>query len=166
MKALLLVVCSLWLCACAAAPAATVAHAFRLKPGQDLKLAIQAYAESNHIEAAWIATGVGSLTAYHLRFADRETGSRGSGHFEILSLTGTVSENGSHLHLALGDEDGHVVGGHLLDGCLVYTTAEIVLVEATDLVFTRAHDGTTKWQELQIGRRTAKSRAYLPGSAQ
>ncbi|MEQ1634373.1 MAG: PPC domain-containing DNA-binding protein [Planctomycetota bacterium] len=165
MKALFPVVCSLWLCACATAPA-TVAHAFRLKPGQDLKREIQAYAASNGIEAAWVATCVGSLSAYHLRFADRETGSRGAGHFEILALTGTVSGNGSHLHLALGDEDGRVVGGHLLDGCLVYTTAEIVLVEATDLVFTRAHDGSTKWQELQIGRRTAKSRSYLPASAQ
>jgi hypothetical protein len=68
-------------------------------------------------------------------------------------LVGTVSQHGSHLHLTLGDGSGHVLGGHLLDGCKVYTTAEVVLVESTRHVFTRAKDGSTPWAELQVGFR-------------
>jgi len=74
-------------------------HAFRMVPGEDLKKQIDAYVQLHRIEAGWIMTCVGSLTHYHLRFANQEAGARGKGHFEILSLVGTVSINGLHLHL-------------------------------------------------------------------
>jgi uncharacterized protein len=128
-------------------------HAFRLLPGQDLQAGIQRFVAEHGIEAGWIATCVGSLTDYTLRFADRREGSAGSGKFEIVALSGTVSKHGSHLHLALSDGDGRTLGGHLLPGCRVYTTAEIVLGESPAHVFTRAQDGTTPWAELQIGWR-------------
>lgn len=128
-------------------------HAFRLLPGQDLQAAIQRFVAEHGIEAGWIATCVGSLTDYTLRFADRPEGSSGSGKFEIVALSGTVSKHGSHLHLAISDGDGHTLGGHLLPGCRVYTTAEIVLGESPAHVFTRAQDGTTPWAELQVGWR-------------
>ena len=128
-------------------------HAFRLKPGADLRKEIEAYVQANRIEAGWIACGVGSLTDYHLRFANQEAGSRGSGHFEIVSLTGTVSVNGSHLHLSLSDSTGRTVGGHLLAENLVYTTAEIVISESPDHVFTREKDGSTPWEELQVRKK-------------
>lgn len=141
------------LAACASTTRSPAVHAFRLLPGQDLQAGIQRYVDEHGIEAGWIATCVGSLTDWSLRFANREEGSRGSGHFEIVSLCGTVSENGSHLHLAISDRDGHTIGGHLLAGCRVYTTAEIVLGESPAHVFTRAKDGSTPWAELQVGWR-------------
>ncbi|MEZ6037053.1 MAG: DNA-binding protein [Planctomycetota bacterium] len=139
--------------ACVAAPEATRLHAFRLLPGDDLQAGIQRFVDQHHIEAGWIATCVGSLTDWTLRFADRSEHARGSGHFEIVSLCGTVSTNGSHLHLAISDGDGRTIGGHLVPGCVVYTTAEIVLGESREHVFTRAADGSTPWRELQVGRR-------------
>jgi len=51
-------------------------HAFRLKPGQDLKKEIEAFVQANHIEAGWIMTGVGSLTQAHLRFANQPAGTK------------------------------------------------------------------------------------------
>jgi hypothetical protein len=163
-----LMLCALCLCACTSpsAPPAAVVYALRLKPGQDLNREIQQFVAANGIEAAWVATCVGSLTEYSLRFADQQQGSSGVGRFEILALAGTVSKHGSHLHLALGDPDGRAFGGHLLDGCRVYTTAEILLQAAPDLVFLRENDGSTPWQELQIRRRTGQVPPYLPGSAQ
>lgn len=128
-------------------------HAFRLKPGQDLKQAIQAQVQQAGIEAGWILTCVGSLTDYHLRYANQEEGTRGQGHFEIVSLVGTVSLHGSHLHLSLSDSSGRTLGGHLLDGNRIYTTAEIVIGSSLNLRFTREHDGSTPYQELQIRRR-------------
>lgn len=128
-------------------------HAFRLKPGADLKKEIESYVHAHRIGAGWIATCAGSLTHYNIRFANQQEGVRGSGHFEIVSLTGTVSVNGSHIHLNISDSTGRTIGGHLLDSNIIYTTAEIVLQEDSDLIFTREKDGSTPWEELQIKKR-------------
>jgi uncharacterized protein len=125
-------------------------HVIRLKPGQDLKAEIEALATREKIEAGWTVTCVGSLTEYNLRFANQESGTQKQGHFEIVSLVGTVSTNGSHLHLSVSDSTGATTGGHLLAGCKVYTTAEIVIQQHPDLIFTREVDGSTPWAELQI----------------
>ncbi len=145
---------TLLLSACTAAKtnrmSSITAYPFRLKPGQDLKQEIQKLVTEQQIAAGWISTCVGSLTQYNLRFANQPQGSTGSGHFEIVSLTGTVSVNGSHLHLSVSDSTGSTTGGHLMDGCTVYTTAEIVILSSSRFVFKRAKDGTTPWEELQV----------------
>ena len=128
----------------------TKTHAFRLKPGEDLRKSIQAYVNKNDIKAGWITCGVGSLTTYNIRFANQPNGSKEEGHFEITSLIGTISLNGSHIHISVADSTGRTIGGHLLDSNIVYTTAEIVLQEAKDLNFTREIDGSTPWPELQV----------------
>ena len=128
-------------------------HAFRLKPGQDLKQEIDTYVQQHKIEAGWVMTCAGSVTDYHLRFANQPQGTKDNGHFEIVSLTGTVSINGSHLHMSVSDSTGRTIGGHLLESNIIYTTAEIVIGEAKQLVFTREKDGTTEWEELQIKRK-------------
>ncbi len=127
--------------------------AFRLKPGADLKRSIQAFVNDNHIEAGWIATGVGSLTDYSIRFANQPKPDSASGHFEIVSLTGTLSTHGSHIHISLSDSTGKTIGGHLQEGCIVYTTAEIIIQSTNKFVFKRVKDGSTPWEELEVGRR-------------
>ncbi|MFL5740883.1 MAG: PPC domain-containing DNA-binding protein [Flavisolibacter sp.] len=128
-------------------------HAFRLKPGDDLKNEISVFVKTNKIEAGYIASAVGSLTDYHIRFADQENGNKGSGHFEILSLNGTVSIHGLHLHIMIADHSGQTLGGHLLDGNIIYTTAEIIILEIAHMIFTREKDETTGWAELKIDDR-------------
>lgn len=125
-------------------------YAIRLKPGADLKQSIQNFVKENKLQAAWIATCVGSLTDYSIRFANQPEPGKGNGHFEIVSLTGTLSENGSHIHMSISDSTGKTIGGHLMEGCRVYTTAEIVIQSTGELVFRREKDGTTPWEELQI----------------
>ena len=128
-------------------------HAFRLKPGDDLRAGIEAFAKQENIQAGWVMTGVGSLVQTHLRFANQPNGTKANGHFEIVSLTGTVSVNGCHLHLSDSDSLGQTMGGHLLPENIVYTTAEIVLGESRRHVFTREKDGTTAWEELQVRKK-------------
>ncbi len=128
-------------------------HAFRLKPGADLKKSILAFVKEKKLTAAWISTCVGSLTSYQLRFANQQKGSTDTGHFEIVSLTGTLSVNGSHLHLSVSDASGKTIGGHLVDGCIVYTTAEIVIQNTDQFTFKREKDGTTEWEELQVEKK-------------
>jgi predicted DNA-binding protein with PD1-like motif len=127
--------------------------AIRLKPGDDLKKNIQAFVDENNLEAAWISTCVGSLVIYNIRYANQQECSKSEGHFEILSLTGTLSINGSHIHIGISDSTGKTVGGHLLEGCIIYTTAEIVIQATDDLVFKRANDGSSPWKELQIKKK-------------
>lgn len=125
-------------------------HAIRLKPGQDLKKALADFARENKITASWIVSGIGSLTHTNIRYANQSAGNIQNGYFEILSLAGTMSVHGAHLHICIADEKGICSGGHLLDGNIIYTTAEIIIGESKDLTFTREHDGTTEWKELQI----------------
>lgn len=127
-----------------------IPHAFRLKPGQDLKQEIENIVDQKQIKAGWVSTCAGSLTAYKIRFANQPGSSSDSGHFEIVGLTGTVSTNGSHLHISISDSTGKTLGGHLMEGCKIYTTAEIVILSSNEFVFKREQDGTTPWQELQV----------------
>lgn len=126
------------------------AYAFRLKPGEDLKQGIQKFITEKQIKAGWISTCVGSLTHYSIRFANQPNANTDSGHFEIVSLTGTVSVNGSHIHISLSDSTGKTIGGHLMEGCKIYTTAEIVILASNTFVFKREKDGTTPWEELKV----------------
>jgi hypothetical protein len=71
--------------------------------------------------------------------------------YEILSLVGTVSVTaGSHLHISLGDKDGHVIGGHLIGGATIFTTAEVVCGTAAAIRFERPHDPRTGYPELAV----------------
>jgi uncharacterized protein len=128
----------------------TQAYAFRLKPGQDLRTELEKFVQEKKITAGWIGTCVGSLTNYNIRFANQPTGATGVGHFEIVSLVGTLSTSGSHMHISISDSTGKTIGGHLLQGCTVYTTAEIVLQSSNSFIFKREKDGTTPWEELQV----------------
>jgi uncharacterized protein len=109
------------------APEALQVIALRLAPRQDLKKELADLVKREKITAACVLTCVGSLSIANLRYAGKPEGSISARPLEILSLVGTLGRGGLHLHLTVGDEHGQTLGGHLLDGCLVRTTAEIVL---------------------------------------
>ncbi|RZK98453.1 MAG: DNA-binding protein [Hymenobacter sp.] len=127
------------------------AHALRLRPGDDLRDALLAYVAQQHLGAAAVLTCVGSLAVATLRLANQEGATEYRRHFEIVSLVGTLSAaGGSHLHLSVADSTGRTLGGHLLAGCRVYTTAEIVLVALPELEFVRETDPTFGYKELVV----------------
>ena len=71
--------------------------------------------------------------------------------FEIVSLTGTLSRDGVHIHISLSDADGNVIGGHLIDG-VVFTTCEVVLGSALGVDFVREVDQDTGYTELVVSQ--------------
>ena len=139
-----------------AVSAAMYTHSFRLRPGQDLKEAIEQVVRKQRIDADVMVSCVGSLTDVVLRLANQENGTTYQGHFEIVSLVGTLSTNGSHLHLAVADSTGRMLGGHLLAGCKIYTTAEIVIGVMPGLTYTREPDPTFGYKELVIRKKTKR----------
>lgn len=125
-------------------------HTFRLLPGQDLFDEIQQFVNAQNILAGVILSAVGSLTHATLRLAKHSSYVEFAGLFEIVAMTGTVSVNGSHLHIALSDGDGRTLGGHLVRGCKIYTTAEIVLAELKDVVYHREPCPLSGYAELVV----------------
>ena len=126
------------------------AIALRLNPGDDLRQSLLAYCIDHTIDAAYLLSGIGSLHQAVIRFANQPTGTGLEQPLEILSLAGTLSRHGVHLHIVVSDSDGQLVGGHLLDGSLIRTTAEIVLGVVPNVIFQRSLDPCTGYKELEI----------------
>lgn len=125
-------------------------YTFRLKPGQDLFDSIQAFVMEKQVNAGCVLSGVGSLTHATLRLANRAFISEYYDHFEIVSITGTVSVHGSHLHISVSDGDGKTIGGHLGPGCKIYTTAEIVIAVFEDVIYRREFAEDSGYEELVV----------------
>lgn len=131
-------------------------HALRLHPGQDLKRELESFVKSEQLHAGFIMTCVGSLRKAVIRPANQQEALVRAEKFEIVSLVGTLSPDGLHLHISLSDSTGATIGGHLLEGNEVYTTAEIVIGEAEQLQFHRETDPETTFKELTIKPRAEK----------
>ena len=124
------------------------AHALRLNPGDDLRGALDAALKQRGAEAAFVVSGIGSLSGARIRYAGAETASVLEGDLEILTLSGTLSPDGSHLHISVSDGAGQVRGGHVAPGCAVRTTAEILVAWLPEWRFGREHDPATGYPEL------------------
>lgn len=122
----------------------------RLLPGQDLKLTLEDCLRQWNWQAGFVLSGIGSLYQAAVRYAGRAEAQILAGPFEMLSLAGTLSPDGAHLHVLLADAYGRVTGGHVRPGCLIQTTAEICLAEATGHIFSRRLDPQTGSLELVI----------------
>ena len=125
-------------------------HCFRLKRGDDLYESIRRYAEDHHIAAGVVLSAVGCVYRWEVRDASGINIRSGEEDVEIVSLMGTVAEGGCHLHVSFARENLSAFGGHLRPGCLVNTTAEIVLQELEGCSFTREPDPDTGYDELVI----------------
>ena len=125
-------------------------YTFRLPSGQDLFDSIESFVKEKHIEAGCVLSSVGSLTQAVIRLANRSYHTEYNGYFEIVSMTGTVSLYGSHLHISISDGDGKTIGGHLVSGCKIYTTAEIVLAIFPEIVYKREFAEDSGYDELVV----------------
>lgn len=124
-------------------------HSFRLTKGMDLKKEIEEYAINNKISGV-ILSSVGCLTKLAIRLADGETVIEREEPFEIVSVMGTLSKDGVHLHISVSDSEGNTIGGHLKNGCIINTTAEVVMLEIDNVKFSREFDESTGYYELVV----------------
>jgi predicted DNA-binding protein with PD1-like motif len=122
-------------------------HPVRLFPGDDLRGALEDTLRALDLEAAFVLQGIGSLSVAQLRFAGAEQATELRGDLEILTLAGSISPNGAHLHLAARVGDRHV------QMRTVRTTAEILLALLPEHRFTREPDAATGYLELFVSIR-------------
>ncbi|AET91415.1 hypothetical protein BYI23_B008080 [Burkholderia sp. YI23] len=127
-----------------------LAITLRLSPGDDLRAALDLAFRERALTAAYVLQGIGSLSVARIRYAGRDDASEWRADLEILTLAGTLSAQGPHLHMSIADADGRVRGGHVAPGCIVRTTAEIVVAHLPGERYTREHDAATGFAELVI----------------
>lgn len=138
-----------------------IAHPVRLCKGDDLVSSMQQAAfsamEKSGTSSAFVLTAVGSLECVTLRMANA---SNENGDFvnevrewrerlEIVSLVGTFSKEGKHLHMSVSDGKGNVFGGHVMSGT-IFTTLELVIGVIRDVEFSREQDPATGYKELVV----------------
>ena len=78
------------------------------------------------------------------------------GPLEIASCIGNIAvdEKGEvaiHAHLVASNEKGGAFGGHLMQGCRVGVTAELVIIEAVGVKLKRVTNEKTRFRLLQLG---------------
>lgn len=125
-------------------------HAIRLTKGDDLKESIEKYATTKNIKAGCVLSGVGCVDHVKIRLAKAIDFLEVNDDFEIVSITGTISQDGVHIHISLSDDKGNTIGGHLSKGCIINTTCELVILELPNYTFTREMDDSTGYKELVI----------------
>jgi predicted DNA-binding protein with PD1-like motif len=126
----------------------------RLQPGDDLRQALETWMGEQDEQAGCVISGIGSLSVAQLRFAGAAEVTTIQGELEILSISGSLSPDGAHLHIALADSSGAVIGGHLCSGSLVRTIAELVIGLLPESRFNRELDPATGYPELRISPRS------------
>lgn len=120
----------------------------RLHRGEDLLIAIKNLAVSEKLDAAVVLSAVGCVSKFRVRDASGVTIQELEEDCEILSLNGTVSQKRTHLHIACSKKDLSTVGGHLVEGCIINTTCELVLAELRNISFEIEQDETTGYDEI------------------
>lgn len=126
-----------------------------LRPGQDIREAIEAIVAERQISAGTIISCVGALSHVRLRMAGTARAKQEirefDGYFEIVSLIGNVGPGRTHLHMSVADENGQMIGGHIKSGGnIVDVTAELVIAVEDTLRFTEQHDPSVGWDNLVI----------------
>jgi uncharacterized protein len=126
------------------------AFPLRLSPGDDLRVTLEETTRRHGWSAAFVIQGIGSLSVAQLRFAGVDAPDELRGDLEILTLAGSLSGDGAHLHMSVADAQGRVRGGHVAQGCVVRTTAELLIVVLPAHRFSREIDSGTGYLELLI----------------
>jgi len=127
----------------------------RLQPGDDVHAALTALLLQREQQAGFVVAGIGSLSRAAVRLAGHDEPLVLSGDLEVLTLSGSLSPAGAHLHISVADADGRTWGGHVAQGCIVRTTLEAVVTWLADWSFDRAADAVTSYRELAIRRRAS-----------
>ena len=123
-------------------------YGIRLRRGTDLLEEIEKFCAEKKIKAGVLLSGVGCVTKARIRDASGVTIVSVDEPMEIVSLMGTVSAKRCHLHVSFSKEDLSVIGGHLVKGCIINTTCELVIGQFPGVCYGVEEDPETGYDEI------------------
>ena len=98
----------------------------KLDPGSDLRLNLEEIAREKGING-FVLGVVGNLTRAAFQCPGQSEPTVLEGDLEVITLNGTISPDGVHLHLSLSDGACQVWGGHLEPGTLVQKGVDLLI---------------------------------------
>jgi len=100
--------------------------ALHLDAGSDVRRSIEQLAREQNA-SGFVLSVVGNLSEACFACPGRTAPTRLTGELEIITLQGSLSPEGVHLHLSVSDSDCQVWGGHLEHGSLVLKGADLLV---------------------------------------
>ena len=98
----------------------------KLAPGSDLRLSLEELAQRDGI-SGFVLGVVGNLTKASFQCPGQAEPTVLEGDLEVITLNGTFSTEGVHLHLSLSDGACQVWGGHLEPGTIVQKGVDLLI---------------------------------------
>ena len=98
----------------------------KLAPGSDLRLSLEELAQREGI-SGFVLGVVGNLTKASFQCPGQAEPTVLEGDLEVITLNGTFSPEGVHLHLSLSDGACQVWGGHLEPGTIVQKGVDLLI---------------------------------------
>ena len=98
----------------------------KLAPGSDLRLTLEELARRDGI-SGFVLGVVGNLTQASFQCPGQANPTVLEGDLEVITLNGTLSPEGVHLHLSLSDGACQVWGGHLEPGTIVQKGVDLLI---------------------------------------
>jgi len=120
----------------------------RLEPGEDILKSIESIAADQNLSSGYLSL-IGAVSKVHLGYFDLEAKIYRDftidEDLEIVSCVGNISRLEKdyvvHAHIVASDVNGKCYAGHLMEGCKVSVTIEIVITEFPEMK--RARDEAT-----------------------
>ena len=97
-----------------------------LEPGSDVRLSLEQLARARGAHG-FVLSVVGNLSQAAFQCPGQAEPTLLHGELEIITLQGTLSAQGVHLHLSVSDSQCQVWGGHLEPGTLVLKGADLLV---------------------------------------
>jgi len=127
----------------------------RLEPGEDILKSIEKIVAEQNLQSGHLSL-IGAVSKVHLGYYDLHEKVYKDftidEDLEVVSCTGNISRLNEdyvvHAHVVASDIDGKCYAGHLMEGCTVSVTIEIVITEFTEM--SRARDDATGLNLLDI----------------
>lgn len=97
-----------------------------LEPGRDVRRSLEELARTQQA-SGFVLSVVGNLSQAAFQCPGKAQPTVLQGELEIITLQGTLSPQGVHLHLSFSDPECQVWGGHLEPGTLVLKGADLLV---------------------------------------
>jgi len=127
------------------------AQAVHLPAGADLRRSLEQLAQL-HNASGFVLSVVGNMSQVCFACPGRREPTVLSGELEIITLQGTISPAGVHLHLSFSDAACQVWGGHLEHGSLVLKGADLLVgfLDVTTPSSAPANQGSSRASEPRL----------------